>query len=98
MFHLELTDIHKSQKIDTMGIWKILYSVTQKSFKVVLFNVKWYRLRLNQRDPDRTIIEHDNGFSMVNTKLFDLGIVTSPTLRPAKRTLLHAKTFGHLAP
>ena len=27
MFHLELTDIHKSQKIDTMGIWKILYSV-----------------------------------------------------------------------
>ena len=28
MFHLELTDIRKSQKIDTMGIWKILYSVT----------------------------------------------------------------------
>ena len=27
-----------------------------KSFKVVLFVVKWYRLRLNQRDPDRTII------------------------------------------
>ena len=24
----ELTDIHKSQKIDTMGIWKILYSMT----------------------------------------------------------------------
>ena len=26
-----------------------------KSFEVVLFIVKWYRLRLNQRDPDRTI-------------------------------------------
>ena len=29
------------------------------SFKVVLFIVKWYRLRLNQRDPDRAIIERD---------------------------------------
>ena len=27
MFHLEVTDIHNSQKIDTMGIWKIFYSV-----------------------------------------------------------------------
>ena len=42
-----------------------------KSFKVVLFVFKWYRLRLNQRDPDRTIIEHDNGFTMVNTRLFE---------------------------
>ena len=45
-----------------------------KSFKVVLFVVKWYRLRLNQCDPDRTIIEHDNGFTMVNTRLFEPGI------------------------
>ena len=30
-----------------------------------------YRLLLNQRDPDRTIIEHDNGFTMVNTRLFE---------------------------
>ena len=44
-----------------------------KSFKVVLFIFKWYKLRLNQRDPDRTIIEHDNGFTMVNTRLFELG-------------------------
>ena len=27
MFHLEVTDIHNSQKIDTMGIWNIFYSV-----------------------------------------------------------------------
>ena len=44
-----------------------------KSFKVVLFIVKWYRLRLNQRDLDRTIIEHDNGFTMVNTRFFEPG-------------------------
>ena len=25
---------------------------------------------MNQHDPDRTIIEHDNGFNMVNTRLF----------------------------
>ena len=42
-----------------------------KSFKVVVFVFKWYRLRLNQRDPDITIIEHDNGFTMVNTRLFE---------------------------
>ena len=24
---------------------------------------------MNQRDPDKTIIEHDNGFTMVNTRL-----------------------------
>ena len=39
-----------------------------KSSKVVLFIVKWYRLRLNQHDPNRTIIEHDNAFTMVNTR------------------------------
>ena len=52
-----------------------------KSFKVVLFVVKWYRLQLNQRDPDRTIIEHDNGFTMVNTRLFELG--TEPYVLPS---------------
>ena len=44
------------------------------SFKVVLFIVKWYKLWLNQHDPDRTIVEHDNGFTMVNTRLFEPGI------------------------
>jgi len=42
-----------------------------KSFKIILFVVKWYRLRLNQRDPDRTVIEHANGFTMVNTRLLE---------------------------
>ena len=28
MFHLEVTDIQNSHKIDTMGIWKIFYGVT----------------------------------------------------------------------
>ena len=42
-----------------------------KSFSLVLFVVKWYRLRLNQRDPDRTVIEHANGFTMVNTRALE---------------------------
>ena len=29
---------------------------------------------MNQCDPDRTIIEHDNGFTMVNKRLFEPGI------------------------
>ena len=45
-----------------------------KSFKVVRFVVKWYRLWLDQRDPNRTIIEHDNGSTMVKTRLFEPGI------------------------
>ena len=39
-----------------------------KSFKIILFVVKWYKLRLNRFDTDRTVIEHDNGFTMVNTR------------------------------
>ena len=45
-----------------------------KSFKVFLFIFKWYKLRLNQHEPDKTILEHDNGFTMVNTRLFEPGI------------------------
>ena len=37
------------------------------SFKIVMFEVKWYRLRMNERDPKRTIIEYANGFTIVNT-------------------------------
>ena len=44
------------------------------SFKVVLFEVKWYRLRMNECDPKRTIIEHANGFPMVNTREIEPGI------------------------
>jgi hypothetical protein len=44
------------------------------SFKIVLFEVKWYRIRMHERDPERTVIEHDNGFTMVNTRAFEPGI------------------------
>ena len=42
------------------------------SFKIVLFFVKWFRLRLNQNDPDRTVIKHDSGFTMINIRSFEL--------------------------
>ena len=44
------------------------------SFKLVMFVVKWHRSQLKQCDPNRTIIEHDNGFNMVNTRLFEPGM------------------------
>jgi hypothetical protein len=47
-----------------------------KSFKLVLFEVKWYRLWMNECDPDRTVIEHANGFTMVNTRTFEPGTKT----------------------
>jgi hypothetical protein len=52
------------------------------SFKIVLFEVKWYRLRMHERDPKRTIIEHDNGFTMVNTRAFEPG--TEPYVLPSQ--------------
>ena len=52
------------------------------SFKLVMFVVKWHRLLLNQCDPNRTIIEHDNGFIMGNTRLFELG--TKPYVLPSQ--------------
>ena len=42
------------------------------SFKLVLFILKWYMLRLNQNDHDRNIIEHDKRFMMINTRSFEL--------------------------
>jgi hypothetical protein len=53
------------------------------SFKIVLFEVKWYRLRMHERDPKRNFIEHDNGFTMVNTRAFELG--TEPYVLPSQR-------------
>ena len=37
---------------------------------------------MKQRDPDRTIIDHDNEFTMVNTRLFKLG--TDPYVLPSQ--------------
>ena len=44
------------------------------SFKIVLFEVKWYRLLMHEHDPKINFIEHDNGFTMVNTRAFEPGI------------------------
>ena len=48
-----------------------------KSFKLVLFDVKWYTLQMNECDPNRIVIEHDNGFTMVNIRSCDLGTYCS---------------------
>jgi hypothetical protein len=46
------------------------------SFKLVMFKVKWYRLQMNERDPERIFIEDCNGITMVNTRMFELGTKT----------------------
>jgi hypothetical protein len=52
------------------------------SFKIVLFEVKWYRLQMHECDPERTVIEHDNGFTMVNTRAFEPA--TEPYVLPSQ--------------
>ena len=54
-------DIHPQQSQNQY--YDILDDIIEcnfNSFKVVLFVVKWYKLRLNQNDPDRMVIQHDN--------------------------------------
>ena len=43
------------------------------SFKIVMFEVKWYRIRMNEHDPENFFIEHANGFTMVKTRALELG-------------------------
>jgi hypothetical protein len=45
-----------------------------KSFKLVMFEVKWYMLRMNEHDIERIVIDHENGFTMVNARTLELGI------------------------
>jgi hypothetical protein len=52
------------------------------SFKIVLFEVKWYRLQMHERDLERTIIEYDNGSTMVSKREFEPG--TEPYVLPSQ--------------
>jgi hypothetical protein len=56
------------------GYWDDISKCDLKSFKIIQFEVKWYRLQINERDPERIVIQHDNGFTMVNTRTFELGL------------------------
>ena len=65
-------DLHPRQSQNKY--YNILFDILDcdfNSFKLVLFIIKWYRLRLNQNDPNRIVIEHDNGFQMINKRLFE---------------------------
>jgi len=69
------------------------------SFNIVLFEVKWYRLRMHGCDPERTVIEHANGLTMVNTREFESG--TKPYVLPSQceKVLTHryqVKKVGHM--
>ena len=66
-------DIHPQQSENRY--YEILDDIIEcdfNSFKIVLFFIKWFRLRLNRNDPDRTVIEHDSVFTMINTRSFEL--------------------------
>ena len=41
------------------------------SFKLLLFNVKWYRLQMNECDEKITVIQHANGFLKIKTTVFE---------------------------
>ena len=47
-----------------------------------MFEVKWYRLQMNECDPERTVIEHANGFTMVDTRALEPG--TEPYVLPSQ--------------
>jgi hypothetical protein len=47
-----------------------------------MFEVKWYKLRMNECDPEKTIIEHANGFTMVSIRTVELSI--KPCVLPSQ--------------
>ena len=51
------------------GYLEDILDIDFKSFKVVLFKVRWYRLLL--QGDERTVIDHDNGFTMINTNRYE---------------------------
>ena len=66
------SDIHPEvSKNRYYGILDDILECDFKSFRLILFVILWYRLQLNENDPERTVIEHDNGFTMVNTRLIE---------------------------
>ena len=90
---LSRNDLHpRESKNRYYGILDDILDYDFSSFKLVLFVVKWYRLRLNPNDPDRTVIEHDNGFTMVNQgHLSQLGM--SPMLFQANVSRYFTQRF-----
>jgi hypothetical protein len=64
------------------GLLEDIIECDFNSFKIVLFEVKWYRIWIHEHDPERTVIEHDNGFTMVNTRAFEPG--TKPYVLPSQ--------------
>ena len=52
------------------------------SFKIFLFEFKWYRIRMNECDTERIVLEHANGFTMVNTRALEPS--TEPYVLPSQ--------------
>ena len=82
------------------GILDDIIECEFNTFKVVPFVVKWYRLRLNQNDPDRMVIQHDNGFTMINTMSFE-PVGDDPYVLPSQCEQVFTQRFqinrvGHL--
>lgn len=64
-----------------------------KSFKLVLFNIKWYKLQMNECDTERIVIQHVNGPIMVNTSMVGLGI--EPCVLPSQyKHVFYSKVLG----
>ena len=52
------------------------------SFKIVMFEFKWYMLQMNECYLEITIIDHSNGFTMANTRALEPG--TNPYVLPSQ--------------
>ena len=65
------------------------------SFKIVMFEVKWYRIRMNEHDPEIIVIEHANGFPMVNTRALEPG--TEPYVLPSQcEQVFYSEVLGKI--
>jgi hypothetical protein len=53
------------------GVLNDIIECDFNSFKLILFDVKWYRLQMHEHDEERTVIQHANKFLMIKTIVFE---------------------------
>jgi hypothetical protein len=69
------------------------------SFKLVLFDVKWYRLQMHENDEEKTIIQHDNRFLLIKQQFLKYQITTmffQVNVRKSFTQSFQVRGIGHL--
>ena len=71
MFPLGVTRHPKEYANSYYGYFEDILECDFNSFKLVMLDTKWYRLRMHEHGEERTVIQHANRFLMIKTIVFE---------------------------